>query len=113
MAREAIGGLPRELALHAQLRERAEGRWRLQVEKALLAQPATVSRLQAALQAAGHAVALAFEEGSVTDTPSMRNARHAAIRLRAATAFLQADELVQQAERELGAVWVANSVKAL
>ena len=113
MAREAIGGLPRELALHAQLRERAEGRWRLQVEKALLAQPATVSRLQAALQAAGHAVALAFEEGPVTDTPSMRNARHAAIRLRAATAFLQADELVQQAERELGAVWVANSVKAL
>ena len=113
MAREAIGGLPRELALHAQLRERAEGRWRLQVEKALLAQPATVSRLQAALQAAGHAVALAFEEGPVTDTPSMRNARHAAARLRAATAFLQADELVQQAERELGAVWVANSVKAL
>ena len=116
IAREAITALARELALQSQLIARGEGVWTLRTANATLAQPATTARLQAALQAAGHAITLQVQTGEtadLTDTPARRNAQHAAARLQAARELLMADPFVQHITRELGARLVPGSLKAL
>ena len=116
IAREAITALARELALQSQLIARGEGVWTLRTANATLAQPATAARLQAALQAAGHAITLQVQTGEtadLTDTPARRNAQHAAARLQAARELLMADPFVQHITRELGARLVPGSLKAL
>ena len=69
------------------------GHWMLRVERESLNQPASRERLQAALQAAGHAVKLAVEIGAVTDSPARRNAQAADERQRAA------EEIILQRSR--------------
>jgi DNA polymerase-3 subunit gamma/tau len=109
--REAVAALVRELALQSQLVARDEGHWMLRVERESLNQPASRERLQNALKAAGHAVQLSVEVGSVTDSPARRNAVVAAEQQRAAEAVILADPFVQDMMRDFGAKIVPGSVK--
>ena len=111
VAREAVTALVRELALQSQLVGRDEGHWMLRVERESLNQPASRERLQNALKAAGHAVNLSVEVGSVTDSPARRNAAAAAEQQRAAEAVILADPFVQDMMRDFGAKIVPGSVK--
>jgi DNA polymerase-3 subunit gamma/tau len=109
--REAVAALVRELALQSQLVARDEGHWMLRVERESLNQPASRERLQNALKAAGHAVQLSVEVGSVTDSPARRNTVVAAEQQRAAEAVILADPFVQDMMRDFGAKIVPGSVK--
>jgi DNA polymerase-3 subunit gamma/tau len=111
VAREAVTALVRELALQSQLVGRDEGHWMLRVERESLNQPTSRERLQNALQAAGHAVKLGIEVGTVTDSPARRNAAAAERRQRAAEEAIQADPFVQDMMRDFGAKIVPGSVK--
>jgi len=113
VARDAVSALPRELALQAQLVERAGDAWTLRVENKTLAQSAAAERLQEALHAAGHAVRLKVDVGAVEDSPARRNAIAATRRHKAAEALLMADPFVQEMVRDFGAKIVPASVKAL
>ena len=112
-AAEAITALVRELALQSQLVAREGDVWRLCVDSESLARPATCERLQAALQAAGHAVRLQFDQGTVTDSPSKRNAQAASARMDAAVELIQNDPLVQSLVRDWGARIVPGSIQPL
>jgi DNA polymerase-3 subunit gamma/tau len=111
VAAEAITALVRELALQSQLVGRDEGHWLLRVERESLNQPATRERLQAALKAAGHEVALGIELGAVTDSPARRNAAAAAQRQREAEEIVHNDPFVQQMTRDFGARIVPGNIK--
>jgi DNA polymerase III subunit gamma/tau len=111
VARDAIAALVRELALQSQLVGRDDGHWMLRVERESLNQPASRERLQNALKAAGHAVNLSVEVGSVTDSPARRNAVAAAEQQRAAEAVILSDPFVQDMMRDFGAKIVPGSVK--
>ena len=111
VAREAVTALVRELALQSQLIGRDEGHWMLRVERESLNQPASRERLQNALKAAGYAVNLSVEVGSVTDSPARRNAVAAAEQQRAAEAAILSDPFVQDMIRDFGAKIVPGSVK--
>jgi DNA polymerase III subunit gamma/tau len=111
VAREAVGALVRELALQSQLIGRDDGHWMLRVERESLNQPASRERLQNALKAAGHAVNLSVEVGTVADSPARRNAAAAAQQQRAAEAVILADPFVQDMMRDFGAKIVPGSVK--
>jgi len=113
IAEEAITALVRELALQSQLVARNEGRWQLRVERESLNQPTARERLQAAVQAAGHAVRLGVEIGPVTDSPSRRNAAAAAERQREAEAIILNDPFVQSMMRDFGAKIVPGSIKPI
>jgi len=113
VAAEAVTALVRELALQSQLLSRESDVWRLCVDSESLARPATCERLQAALQAAGHAVRLQFDQGSVTDSPSKRNAQAASARMDAAVELIQTDPLVQSLVRDWGARIVPGSIQPL
>ena len=108
---EAVNALVRELALQSQLVARDTDHWLLRVERESLNQPNTRERLQAALQAAGHAVKLGVEIGPVTDSPARRNAHAAAAHLRAAEEAILSDPFVQQVMRDFGAKIVSGSIK--
>ena len=110
---EAITALVRELALQSQLLAREEGVWRLRVASESLARPATCERLQAALHAAGHTVRLQVALGTVSDSPSKRNARAAAARMDAAIELIQNDPLVQSLVQDWGAKIVPGSIQPL
>ena len=101
VAREAVTALVRELALQSQLVARDEGHWMLRVERESLNQPASRERLQNALEAAGHAVSLSVEVGTVTDSPARRNAAAAAEKQRAAEEIIQGDPFVQDDDARL------------
>ncbi len=109
--RDAITALVRELALQSQLVARDEGYWMLRVERESLNQPASRERLQNALKAAGHAVGLSVEVGSVSDSPARRNAVAAAEKQRAAEELILADPFVQDMMRDFGAKIVPGSIK--
>ena len=109
--REAVTALVRELALQSQLVARDEGHWMLRVERESLNQPASRERLQGALQAAGHAVKLSVEVGTVTDSPARRNAAAAAARQHAAEEAILGDPFVQDMMRDFGAKIVPGSIK--
>ncbi|MBI5279665.1 MAG: DNA polymerase III subunit gamma/tau [Burkholderiales bacterium] len=111
VAREAITALVRELALQAQLVARDVGHWMLRVERESLNQPSSRERLRAALHAAGHAVDLSVEVGTVTDSPARRNARAAAERQSAAEQQILNDPFVQSMMRDFGAKIVPGSIK--
>jgi len=96
---ETVGALVRELALQSQLLARDDSaqppepsHWQLRVENATLNQPGTRDRLQNALAQHGHAVKLAVEVGTVSDTPARRQAAAAAQRQ-------------QEAERSIRRPW--------
>ncbi|MBA2961261.1 MULTISPECIES: DNA polymerase III subunit gamma/tau [Ramlibacter] len=110
-AAEAISALVRELGLQSQLVARDTGHWLLRVERESLNQPAARERLQTALRAAGHDVALAVEVGPVTDSPARRNAAAAAERQKAAEEVILNDPFVQQMMRDFGARIVPGSIK--
>ena len=112
-AAEAITALVRELALQSQLVAREGDVWRLCVDSESLARPATCERLQAALHAAGHTVRLQVALGTVSDSPSKRNARAAAARMDAAIELIQNDPLVQSLVQDWGAKIVPGSIQPL
>ncbi|MEO7392214.1 MAG: DNA polymerase III subunit gamma/tau C-terminal domain-containing protein, partial [Ramlibacter sp.] len=111
VAREAVMALVRELALQSQLVGRDEGHWMLRVERESLNQPASRDRLKTALHAAGHAVNLSVEVGTITDSPARRIATAAAERQRAAEEIIHNDPFVQSMMREFGAKIVPGSIK--
>ncbi|AMO21629.1 hypothetical protein GCM10027034_02780 [Ramlibacter solisilvae] len=110
-AREAITALVRELALQSQLLARDEGHWMLRVERESLNQKVSRERLEAALQAAGHPVALTVEVGVVSDSPARRNAAAAQARQKAAEEIILKDPFVQDLMRDFGAKIVPGSIK--
>jgi DNA polymerase-3 subunit gamma/tau len=111
VGRESVSALVRELALQSQLVGRDEGHWMLRVERESLNQPASRERLRNALAAAGHAVDLSVEVGTVTDSPARRLAAAAAQRQRAAEEIIRGDPFVQEMMRDFGAKIVPGSVK--
>ena len=111
VAGEAVTALSRELALQSQLVARDTGHWLLRVERESLNQGASRERLQNALRAAGHAVDLGIEIGTVIDSPARRNAAAAAERQKQAEAVIHNDPFVQQMVRDFGAKIVPGSIK--
>ncbi|MBD8049043.1 DNA polymerase III subunit gamma/tau [Limnohabitans radicicola] len=113
MAADVITALVRELALQSQLFSRSADQWQLRIERESLNMPSTRERLQAALQAAGHAVRLAVELGPVVDSPAKRLAVAAAAKMVAAEELIQSDPLVQAMVRDFGARIVPGSIQPL
>jgi len=113
VASEAVAALVRELALQSQLLARDTGQWQLRVERESLNTTVTRERLQAALKAAGHDVALNVEVGRVTDSPARRNAAAAAEKQLAAEKIIFDDPFVQSMMRDFGAKVVPGSIKPL
>lgn len=113
VASEAVNALVRELALQSQLVGRDGEHWLLRVERESLNSGTSRERLQAALQAAGHAVTLGVEIGRVTDSPAKRNAAAAAERQLAAEKLIFEDPFVQSMMRDFGAKIVPGSIKPL
>ena len=111
VAQDAISALVRELALQSQLLARDTDQWLLRVERESLNQGNARDRLQAALNAAGHAVSLVVEVGKVTDSPARRNAAASAARQRAAEEIIHGDPFVQKMMREYSAKIVPGSIK--
>lgn len=111
VAREAISGLVRELALQAQLLARDTDQWLLRLERESLNQPGSRDRLASALQSAGHAVQLVVEVGRVSDSPARRNAQAAAEIQLAAEKIIFEDPFVQTMLRDFGAKIVPGSIK--
>jgi DNA polymerase-3 subunit gamma/tau len=113
VAAEAVTALVRELALQSQLVARDVDHWLLRVERESLNQSASRERLQAALQAIGHAVKLGVEVGRVMDSPAKRNAAAAAERQGAAEKMIYEDPFVQTMMRDFGAKIVPGSIKPI
>ncbi|MFT4267214.1 MAG: DNA polymerase III subunit gamma/tau [Xenophilus sp.] len=111
VATEAVTALARELALQSQLVARDVDQWLLRVERESLNQGASREKLQNALAAAGHAVRLAIEIGSVSDSPARRNRAAAEQRQRAAEEAILADPDVQQLMQRWGARIVPGSLR--
>jgi DNA polymerase-3 subunit gamma/tau len=110
---DAITALTRELALQSVLVEQTAAEWVIQVSNPALNQNSARDRLQAALQAHGHAVALIVRAGSADDTPARRNAAAAQARLKDAEQTLLSDPFVQAMMRDFGGKIVPGSVQAL
>ncbi|EGI77560.1 DNA polymerase III subunit gamma/tau [Hylemonella gracilis] len=117
IAAEAVTALVRELALQSQLVARDTSgnsqHWLLRVERESLNSGSSRERLQAALQAAGHAVTLTVEIGRVSDSPAKRNAAAAAERQQAAEQLVHENPFVQAMMRDFGAKIVPGSIKAV
>jgi len=110
---EAIAALTRELALQAELVERTAASWTLRTASETLSQAGPRDRLQAALQQAGHAVALKVVVGPVQDSPAKRLAAAAAQRQREAEEAILNDPFVQSMLRDFGGKIVPNSIQPL
>jgi DNA polymerase-3 subunit gamma/tau len=110
---EAITALVRELALQSQLIGRDTDQWHLRIESESLNQGTARDRLQAALNAAGHAVKLVVEIGKVSDSPAQRNAAALAEKQRAAEDLIHSDPLVQAMVQDFGAKIVPGSIKLI
>jgi len=113
IANESIGALVRELALQSQLVSKEADAWVLQVDNALLANPAHAEKLQTALQTLAPNAKLQVQSGSVVDTPAKRLAKAANELQAAAEALIMNDETVQQLMREFDAKIVPNSIKPI
>jgi DNA polymerase-3 subunit gamma/tau len=113
IASEAVTALVRELALQSQLVARDADQWLLRVERESLNSASSRERLQAALQAAGHAVTLAVEIGRVGDSPARRNAAIAEEKQLAAEKLIQEDPFVLAMMRDFGAKIVPGSIKPI
>ncbi|MEN9586631.1 MAG: putative polymerase gamma and tau subunit [Pseudomonadota bacterium] len=113
IASESIGALVRELALQSQLIAKEVDVWILQVDNALLANPAHAEKLQTALQTLEPNAKLQVQSGSVVDTPAKRLAKAANELQAAAEALIMGDITVQQLMREFDAKIVPNSIKPI
>ncbi len=113
IANESIGALVRELALQSQLISKEADAWILQVDNALLANPAHAEKLQTALQTRVSNAQLQVQLGSVVDTPAKRLAKAANELQAAAESLIMNDETVQQLMREFDAKIVPNSIKPI
>lgn len=113
IANESIGALVRELALQSQLISKETDAWVLQVDNALLANPAHAEKLQTALQTIEPNAKLQVQSGSVVDTPAKRLAKAANELQAAAEALIMNDPTVQQLMREFDAKIVPNSIKSI
>jgi DNA polymerase-3 subunit gamma/tau len=113
IASEAVTALVRELSLQSQLVARDTDHWLLRVERESLNSSTSRERLQAALQAIGHAVSLSIEIGRVTDSPARRNAAAAAEKQMAAEKIIFEDPFVQSMMRDFGAKIVPGSIKPI
>ena len=113
IANESIGALVRELALQSQLISKESDTWVLQVDNALLANPAHAEKLQTALQTLSPHAQLQVQSGSVVDTPAKRLAKAANELQAAAEALIMGDAVVQQLMREFDAKIVPNSIKPI
>jgi DNA polymerase-3 subunit gamma/tau len=113
IANESIGALVRELALQSQLISKEADAWILQVDNALLANPAHAEKLQTALQTRVSNAQLQVQSGSVVDTPAKRLAKAANELQAAAESLIMNDETVQQLMREFDAKIVPNSIKPI
>ncbi len=113
VAAEAVTAMVRELALQSQLVARDTGHWMLRVERESLNQPASRERLQNALKAAGHEVALSVEVGTVSDSPARRNTAVAEARQKAAEDIILNDPFVQSMMRDFGAKIVTGSIRSI
>ena len=111
VAAEAVAALTRELGLQSELRSQDGSLWTLRVERESLNQGASRERLQNALAAAGHAVRLAIEIGSVGDSPARRNRAANEQRQKAAEEAIQADPDVQYLMQKWGARIVPGSLR--
>ena len=110
-ASQKIQAMTRELAMQSQLVSRQQGHWELQVERETLMSAANIERLQAALEASGHAVVLACKPGSATDTPAIRMARHQKQVLAQFEQEILSDPVIQQLITEFDAKIVPGSLK--
>ena len=113
VAAEAVTALVRELALQSQLIAREDGRWTLCIESESLNMGSSRERLEAALQAQGHAVRLRVQVGPVSDSPARRQAARARERQQAAQTLIEQDPLVQALMRDYGARIVPGSVRPI
>lgn len=113
IASESIGALVRELALQSQLISQDHNSWVLQVDNALLANPAHSEKLQLALQSEVPNVQLQVQSGAAVDTPAKRLAKTANELQAAAEALIMSDATVQQLMREFDAKIVAHSIKPI
>jgi DNA polymerase III subunit gamma/tau len=113
IANESIGALVRELALQSQLISKEADAWVLQVDNALLANPAHAEKLQKALQAIEPNAQLQVQSGSVIDTPAKRLAKAANELQAAAEALIMGDTTVQQLMREFDGKIVQGSIKPI
>jgi len=113
IANESVTALARELALQSQLISRQAHQWQLCVERESLAQPGSCERLQAALEANGHAVQLSVTVGAVSDSPARRNAARAEEKQRAAEKIILDDPFVQSMMKDFGAKIVTGTIQPI
>jgi DNA polymerase-3 subunit gamma/tau len=121
LASESVAGLTRELALQSQLVNQSVHQsvnqsgeaWTLQVDNAMLANPANLEKLQAAFQSLVADIVLTVQPGPVVDTAAKRFA-HAATELQAAAESLVLnDPMVVQLMREFDGKIVTGSIKPI
>jgi len=110
---QSVAAMVRELALQSQLMACDGDTWTLRVERESLAQAVHRDKLQAALQAAGHAVQLVLEQGPVHDSPARRLAAAQDERQRQAEQQIVSDPFVQAMMRDFGAKIVPGSIRAI
>jgi DNA polymerase-3 subunit gamma/tau len=113
VANESIGALVRELALQSQLMSKEADVWVLQVDNALLANPAHAEKLQTAVQTLVANAQLQVQSGTVVDSPAKRMAKAANELQIAAEALIMNDATVQQLMREFDAKIVQGSIKPI
>jgi DNA polymerase III subunit gamma/tau len=113
MANESVAALVRELALQSQLVALDDNTWTLQVDNALLANPAHAEKLQSAVQTIAPNALLIVQSGAVVDTPAKRLAHAAAARQSEAESLVLNDPLIQQLMREFDGKIVPGSIKPI
>jgi DNA polymerase III subunit gamma/tau len=113
LANESVAALVRELALQSQLVALDGSTWTLQVDNALLANPAHTEKLQSAVQTLVPNALLIVQSGAVVDTPAKRLAHAFAARQSEAESLVLNDPAVQQLMREFDGKIVPGSIKPI
>ena len=115
IAQDAIKSMVQQLALQSQLQSRNGHHWALCVESASLNNPATLEKLQAALNVhrlPEEAVVLTATMGTVNDSPVRRNQAAAQARQVLAEELINSDPLVLDLIKNWGAKVVPGSIKS-
>ncbi|HEY4664176.1 MAG TPA: DNA polymerase III subunit gamma/tau C-terminal domain-containing protein, partial [Comamonas sp.] len=108
---QAISALVRELAMQSELVAQDGGVWSLRVQRTSLNQTMPRERLLKALTGIAACTSLHVENGSVSDTPALRNKAHAEARQKQAEAIVMNDPHVQHLQQTLGATIVPGSIR--
>jgi DNA polymerase III subunit gamma/tau len=114
IAKDAVKGMVRELALQSQLVGKDDALWTLRVESPSLNSPANTDKLQAAVNTLALGVStaqLTVEIGPVADTPVRRSQALAKERQAQAEALIHNDPFVQDMVRNWGGKVVPGSIK--